>query len=124
MEYLGVLQKEVVWLENPNYLFLYLDIYKNSKPGILEFVFNEGGEKTVRPYELKARENSVEAQGFDASDVMYMIMHDRFANGDPSNDVLDGVESDREECFCRNGGDIYGNIHNVNYLEYMGIDTV
>src|SRR5690625_3147454 len=124
MEYPGVLLKEVVRLENPNYLFLYLDISKNSKPGILEFVFTEGGEKTVRPYELKARENSVGAQGFDASDVMYLIMPDRFANGDPSSDVWVGVVIDREDPFGRLGGDFAGILQNLDYLEELGITTV
>lgn len=124
MEYPGVRLKQVVRLENPNYLFLYLDISKNSKPGTLEFIFTDNGNKTIQPYELKAREKGVGAQGFDASDVMYLIMPDRFANGDLSNDVWDEVMIDREDPFGRHGGDFAGIIKHLDYLEDLGITTV
>lgn len=123
-EYPGVRLKESVRLENPNYLFLYLDITKETKPGVIQFTFTDGKKKLVRNYELKERVTSSGAQGFDTSDVMYLIMPDRFANGDTSNDILDGVKIEREEPFGRHGGDFAGITKHLDYIYDLGITTI
>ncbi len=55
INYPGVNIKEIVSVENPNYLFIYLDITKSAEPGIMEIEFTEGAKKTVQPFELKER---------------------------------------------------------------------
>jgi hypothetical protein len=88
INYEGVTIKEVKKVENSNYLFIYVNIDKNTVPGKFPISF-KSGKKTVITYnyELKAR-NSKKGihQGFDPSDVIYLLMPDRFSNGDPSND--------------------------------------
>ncbi len=109
--------------ENPNYLFITVDT-KDANPG--EFVLNfKEGDKMVFswPYELKARkEGSAKRKGFDSSDVMYLIMPDRFANGDTKNDShKDTVEkADRSNPGGRHGGDIQGVIDHLDYLKDLG----
>ena len=123
-EYPGVRLKEIVRPENPNYLFIYLEIGKETKPGLLKFSFTEGKKKLTKNYELKARSTSLGAQGFDSSDVLYLIMPDRFANGDPSNDVWDNEEIERNESFARHGGDLAGINAHLDYLDNLGVTAV
>lgn len=123
-EYPGVRLKELVRVENSNYLFIYLDITKEADPGVIQFTFTEGKKKLVRNYELKARTVSSGAQGFDTSDVMYLIMPDRFANGDTSNDVLDDVLIEREDPFGRHGGDFAGIMQHLDYIYDLGVTTI
>lgn len=123
-EYPGVRLKEVVKVENPNYLFLYLDITEEVKPGFIRFNFSEGKKTVIKDYELKERISPVGAQGFDASDVMYLIMPDRFANGDVSNDILDDVPIERDDPFGRHGGDFAGIMKHLDYIEDLGVTTI
>ena len=123
-EYPGVRLKEIVRTDNPNYLFVYLDIGKEAKPGNLQFVFTEGKKKLTQTYELKARATTDGAQGFDTSDVLYLIMPDRFANGDPSNDGWDNEPINRSETFARHGGDLAGINAHLDYLEDLGVTAI
>jgi glycosidase len=124
LEYPDVKLKDVVKVENPDYLFLYLEIGKKAQPGIINITFTEGKKKLTQSYELKARSNSVGAQGFGPSDVLYLIMPDRFANGDASNDNWDGVVIDRQEAFARHGGDFAGLSQHLDYIRDLGATTI
>lgn len=124
LSYPGVRVKEVAKPENPNYLFIYLDITAGAKPGTMNIVFTEGNQKTVHAYPLKARVNSGGAAGFSQADVMYLIMPDRFANGNPANDSLEGVRANRLAGNARHGGDIAGIVKNLDYIENLGITTI
>lgn len=123
LQHEGVRLKEIVRVENPNYLFLYLEINKDTKPGILSLNFTQGKKKTTKNYELRERTTNG-VQGFDSSDVMYLIMPDRFANGDPENDVWDNVAVERNEPFGRHGGDFAGIKKNLDYIFDLGITTI
>ena len=85
-DYEGVRIKEVCEVENPNYLFVYLDIDGSAQPGTLNFTLSEGESIA---YELRPRNTKPGAMGFSSADVLYLIMPDRFANGNPDNDVMD-----------------------------------
>lgn len=116
-------------VENPNYIFLDLKIASDAKPGKVSLVFKEQGKKDfVRPYELKARDESKrKLQGVDASDFIYLIMPDRFANGDPSNDRIKGMADqtlDRDSMYYRHGGDLQGIINHLDYLEELGVTAL
>ena len=86
--------------------------------------FTEGKKKTIQPYELKPRNPKPGALGFTTADVLYLITPDRFANGDPSNDNLEGATVNRERPGSRHGGDIRGIINNFDYLQDLGITTI
>ena len=78
---LGVSLSSTVKLESNNYLLVYLKLDKDVKPGKFNLTFTEGKKKLVKEYELKARnKKGCEHKGFDASDALYLLMPDRFAN--------------------------------------------
>lgn len=124
IDYPGVRVKEVVGVENPNYLFLYLDISKEASPGTMNLIFQKGKEKEVRTFELKEKNKKVGAAGFSPADVMYLITPDRFANADPSNDILDDVKTDRSSGWARHGGDLRGIINKLDYIHDLGFTTI
>lgn len=124
IDYPGVRVKEVVGVENPNYLFLYLDISKEASPGTMNLIFQKGKKKEVRTFELKEKNKKVGAAGFSPADVMYLITPDRFANADPSNDILDDVKTDRSSGWARHGGDLRGIINKLDYIHDLGFTTI
>lgn len=127
IDYPGVYIKSYVGLESPNYLILYLDI-SEAKPGKFEITFTRDKKKLTYPYELKQRKNSTDdIQGYDATDVLYLIMPDRFANGDPSNDqppMKEEYTVDRSRPGGRHGGDLLGIEKNLDYLEDLGVTAI
>lgn len=124
LDYPGVRIKEVVGVQNPNYLFLYLDISKDTKPGSMRLEFTDGERKEMRTFELKERNQRIGASGFSSSDVMYLITPDRFANGNLSNDNLDEVKVDRSKGGARHGGDIKGIVDKLDYIKDLGFTTI
>ncbi len=123
----GIKIKEVKKVENPNYLFVTVDT-QNIQPGTFKLSF-KNGNKTVSTinYEFKQRpQNSSQRSGFTSEDVMYLIMPDRFANGNPKNDnTPDTAEkANRSNKDGRHGGDIAGIIKNLDYLQELGITTI
>lgn len=119
--------KETVLLENKNYMLLYLDL-SGARPERFDIVLQAGKDKITIPYELKPRgEGSRERTGFNAGDVLYLIMPDRFANGDPSNDIIPGMRDtkvDRKEQYARHGGDFKGIMQNLDYIAGLGVTAV
>lgn len=128
INYQGVKILQVISTENPNYLFIDLRIDATAKPGKVQIVFKNGKKiQTSTNWELKARdENSMHRNGFDSSDAIYLIMPDRFANGDPSNDDIKGMKetSNRDEPYGRHGGDILGMKQNLDFISDMGFTAL
>ncbi|WP_430810625.1 MULTISPECIES: glycoside hydrolase family 13 protein [unclassified Carboxylicivirga] len=128
INYEGVLLDRSVQVKSPNYLFLYLKIDKDVKPGRFDIVFNRKNKAQLKySYELKKRrEGSAQRQGYNTSDVMYLITPDRFVNGDLSNDEVEGMKEglDRSAEFGRHGGDLAGVISKLDYIEEMGYTTL
>lgn len=119
--------KESVRLESPNYLILYLDISESS-PETFDILFTDGKEKITYSYELKERNpDRYHIESFDASDVLYLIMPDRFANGDPSNDQIPmrmPYKVDRNHHSARHGGDLKGISDRLDYLSDLGVTAI
>jgi len=113
--------------ENPNYLFVLVDT-KDMKPGYFQIEFIKKRETILtKTYELKKRrKNSKFRKGFDSTDVIYLLMPDRFANGNPNNDSQDDMteKADRNFDGGRHGGDIQGIIAHIDYLNDLGVTTV
>ena len=112
VNYPGVSLSSTVKLESNNYLLVYLRLDKNVKPGKMPLTFTQGKKKFVKEYELKERaKKGCEHKGFDASDALYLLMPDRFANGNPDNDQIAGMAEykvDRNDPNARHGGDLAG----------------
>lgn len=118
--------KNVIKTENPNYLFVTIDTDQLSAREI-SFTFQKGTKSFNRKYELKARKDQSELRkGFDASDVIYLIMPDRFANGNPNNDSSPNLseKANRSLPGGRHGGDIQGIIDNLDYLQELGVTAL
>lgn len=119
--------KEIVKLQNQNYLLLYLDL-SEAAPQQFNIELIKNGERTVIPYQLKEREkDSSSREGFHASDVLYLIMPDRFANGDPKNDVVPGMREskvDRADQYARHGGDLKGIENHLDYFSDLGVTAI
>jgi hypothetical protein len=86
--YPGVTLDSIVKTDNKNYLFLYLTLHLNTKPGKFEITFSQKGKASTQYiYEFKERRpGSAERNSYNASDVIYLLMPDRFSNGNPAND--------------------------------------
>ena len=83
----GVKVKSVNKAESANYLFVDVDVPASAKPGTYWLVFTKGKDSFKYPYEIASRrKNSADRASFTTADLIYLIMPDRFANGDPSND--------------------------------------
>ena len=127
INYPGVKLLKVYQPENKHYLFADLEISSVTKPGT--FTVKMGDGKSFR-YTLqpKSKHNGItRVKGVRANDLVYLIMPDRFANGDPSNDQVPAYEdklADRSNPFARHGGDIKGVENNLDYLKDLGITTV
>ncbi|HUS00572.1 MAG TPA: alpha-amylase family glycosyl hydrolase, partial [Chitinophagaceae bacterium] len=123
----GVSLLKINRVENPNYIFLDLAIDASAKPGKFTFPF----VKDLKlEYELKARRKgngTSYAQGVTSKDFIYLILPDRFSNGDPSNDRIPGMRDqsfNRDTVFNRHGGDLQGVENKLDYLQGLGVTTI
>jgi neopullulanase len=130
VSYPGVKLLKVTKSENNNYAFLDLVISPATKPGKVKIhIVSEEGETDVY-YELKARskENGrSRITGVTSSDLIYLIMPDRFANGDASNDKLPGFlekVNSRDSLKGRHGGDLQGVQQHLDYLQDLGVTAI
>ena len=128
VDYPGVALSSTVRLESNNYLLVYLTLNEDVKPGKMTLTFTQGKKKISQDYELKARaKKGSEHYGFNASDVLYLLMPDRFANGNPQNDQLPGLSPykvDRSEPSSRHGGDLKGIQDHLDYFTDLGITAL
>ncbi|MVT08542.1 glycoside hydrolase family 13 protein [Chitinophaga tropicalis] len=128
LDYPGVTLLKVNKAENPNYLFLDLNISASASPGKFPIRFLLKGKKEIRfEYELKPRNTGIKAQGVNTGDLVYLIMPDRFSNGDVRNDLIQGMQEtslNRDSMYKRHGGDIQGIINHLGYLQDMGVTAL
>jgi glycosidase len=128
INYAGVTIEQVHRTSNPNYLFIDLNIEKNTAPGIVPLIFNyEGKDISVYDFQLfKRRKDSESRKGFSPEDVIYLLFPDRFSNGDITNDDMDGMlqKSDRLDLNGRHGGDIRGIVDHLDYIHDLGVTTL
>ena len=119
--------KEVVRLDSPNYQIIYLDL-SNSVTETFDIRFTNGKKNITLPYELKKRDpERLNIESFNSSDVLYLIMPDRFANGNPSNDQIQmrmPYKVDRKDPNARHGGDLKGISNHLNYLSELGVTAI
>lgn len=129
INYPGVIIKKVSKADSKNYLFIDLIVDKTAKPGIMGIIFKKDGKELYSyQYKLKKREqDAAQFKGFNSSDAIYLLVPDRFANGDSSNDVVAGMKEskiDRSFPGGRHGGDIRGIINNLDYIKDMGFTAI
>jgi glycosidase len=125
INYPGVVISKIEQVENPNYQFIYLILDENVKPGVVTINFKEGKLKKTIPFELKSRSKTT-YKGFNASDAIYLITPDRFANGNTANDSIKSLYQgvNRNKPFSRHGGDIQGIINQLDYIQNLGMTAL
>ena len=122
----NVVITNVTKTENPNYIFVTIDT-KNVSAQSLKFTFKKGKKSFTKDFEIKKRrENSANRKSFDASDVMYLLMPDRFANGNESNDSSPKLQekANRSLPGGRHGGDVQGIIDHLDYIQELGATAI
>jgi neopullulanase len=144
INYAGVMVQKVHEVENPNYLFVDLLLSPTTKAGTflielsktVSVEVKQSGKnkkpkfvdqlvKTTQPFELKVR--TAKPQTIDSKDFVYLILPDRFSNGDPSNDKFSDMAdpaSDRKNPYLRHGGDLQGIINHLDYVQDLGVTTL
>ena len=122
-DYPGVVVDSVVRLASPNYLFVYLNL-RQAKPGTMTLQF----DKVKVQYQLKQREMAGDKRiGFDNSDVLYMLMPDRFAQGQGHQPQVKGMrpyKEDRSQPSLRHGGDLNGIREHLDYFNELGVTAL
>lgn len=127
VDYSGVKLDRQVSLDSPNYKLLYFTIAPDTKPGKMPIRLNLDGRKHTLDYELKARDMKGEDyEGFSAADVLYLLMPDRFAQGDvvAATDLEYNDAPDRTQPSTRHGGNLKGIADKLDYLDSLGITAI
>ena len=144
-DYPGVTVEYVKSVENPNYLFIGLHLAPGTEVGEVPLTFHSslrssagtGGRaengrmpaKTLRyPIYHHPRETHwQDREALSSKDLIYLIMPDRFANGDPTNDRVYGTNDTivaRQKLLFRHGGDLRGIIDHLDYLDELGVTAL
>ena len=129
IQYPGIKILKVNRVCSPNYLFVSLEINpKITKAGKFDILFKQPDKADLSfTYELKNRRiDSAKREGFNSSDVVYLLMPDRFANGDPTNDNVDSQpeKANRSLDNGRHGGDIKGMQDHLDYIRELGATAI
>ncbi|MGI6242044.1 MAG: glycoside hydrolase family 13 protein [Prevotella sp.] len=126
-DYPNVRIDSLVRLDSPNYLLVYLNI-EGAQAGEMTLNFKQGKKSKRVKYLLKNREMAGDKRmGFTNRDVLYMLMPDRFANGNPKNDAFKTMEDklvDRSEPSLRHGGDLEGIRQHLDYFTDLGVTAL
>ncbi len=123
----GIQIKDIRKVDNPNYVFITVNTNEINVP---KFTINiKKGKKNIGSYlyELKQRNpGSANRGSFTSKDFMYLIMPDRFANGDEKNDSKAELteKADRSLPNGRHGGDLRGILNNLDYIQNLGATAV
>ena len=119
--------KEITKTENPNYLFITVNTNEINNSSFKINFKNDQKIVDSYTYELKTRNpNSADRKSFSSKDVMYLLMPDRFSNGDPSNDSQPNLieKANRNLPSGRHGGDLRGIINHLDYLQNLGVTAL
>ena len=127
VSYPGVRIDSIARLDSPNYLLVYLNL-EGAKAGEMTLNLKEGKAVKKVKYLLKNREMAGEKRiGFSNEDVLYMLMPDRFADGNPKNDVIKTMRDktcDRSAPSLRHGGDLEGIRQHLDYFNQLGVTAL
>lgn len=123
-ECLGLVPGKQHNAESPNYLFVDFGVFQ---PGVYRITLKKGNKKATYDYLIaERREGSRERKSFDASDVVYLIMSDRFVDGDESNNSTPNTreKGNKENINGRWGGDIQGIINSFDHIAALGATAI
>jgi glycosidase len=128
--YPGVTISKVNRFANKNYVILDMTIAPSAKPGTIGIRTRKGNEPVNFEFNISSRRpgrGTEFAQGVTSADLMYLIMPDRFSNGDKMNDKVPGMRDQtlrRDTVFNRHGGDLKGIQNHLDYLKDLGVTSL
>lgn len=123
----GVTVEKIHNADSPNYIFVDVSIQNDITPGYYTFIVEKEGKSYEFQYLLEERKhNSALRKSFTSADLIYLLMPDRFACGDPGINNVKGMHDkvDRDKHFGRHGGDLQGVIDHLDYLADLGVTTL
>ena len=141
----GLSVKGIHKTDSPNFVFVDVNVDAQAQPGTYYFIFSKDGNSFKYPYRIQAREEgSASRESFTTADMIYLIMPDRFASSDDTNDnsfssisarysdgsmvpwqvpqLPDAV--DRNDAVARHGGDLQGIIDHLDYIADLGATAI
>jgi glycosidase len=128
VDHIGIRVSRTVVVENPAYLFVYLEVSPEAMAGRTEItLWQDGAQVAAVPFDLRERRpSSAQRKGFGPEDTIYLIMPDRFANGDPKNDAVAGMGDapNRDDPYGRHGGDLAGLQARLPYIASLGMTAI
>ncbi len=126
LSYSGIRISDVERTSNPNYLIINLDISQQTIAGNFEIRFMESGKLAATYQYSLTQKKQGKPESFSPADVIYLIMPDRFANGDPKNDNISGMKelANRNDPSGRHGGDLKGIENHLDYINKLGFTAV
>jgi len=123
----GAVLDSVVRLDSPNYLLVYVNL-SGVNSSVMDLKFTKGKKSSVVNYPLRQRAmDGSKRTGFTNADVLYMLMPDRFADGNPGNNnnaSLETFKVDRSQPSLRHGGDLAGIEKHLDYFTDLGVTAL
>ncbi len=119
--------EKIYQIENNSYSFIDVLIPADIKPGTYKLkIYNNEIETSIDFPVLSRQQSKNVHQGFNSSDIIYLITPDRFVNGDPGNDLVAGMRDSyrSDDILGRHGGDIKGIIDKLDYLSELGVTAL
>ncbi|MGI8952094.1 MAG: alpha-amylase family glycosyl hydrolase [Chitinophagaceae bacterium] len=130
INYPGVHLLQTYYFENGKYIAADVKIDASAKPGNINIEFISEDKINKVQWQLKEKrkgKGTLFAQGVTSSDLIYLLMPDRFSNGDKTNDKfadMNDTSCNRNNPFLRHGGDFQGIINHLNYFNDLGVTAL
>lgn len=130
INYDGIIVKRITRFKNKHYLAIDLYISPDVRPGTVQIMFIKKNKINWVPFSLSAKnagDGLSRIRGVSAKDFIYLLMPDRFANGDISNDIVKGMRDevvDRKNMYARHGGDLKGIEDHLDYFTDLGVTSL
>lgn len=118
--------KKIHDAESASYSFIDIQIPHNLPAGYYTLTISKDNSTSKISFPILKRDKGIRHQGFSNNDVIYLLMPDRFANGDVNNDSIPGYYDSMQKIpnEWRFGGDIQGMINKLDYLKDLGITAI
>src|SRR5262249_44618534 len=123
----GIKAGSTVVNRSGSYIFVDLLIDPRISPGPRQLLVTTPSGSALAPFEISPPlERAGRFQGLTPDDVVYLIMPDRFSNGDTSNDDPPRSHGllDRSKPRFYHGGDLQGIIDHLDYLKGLGVTAI
>jgi len=128
VSYPGIKIEKTQLQPSGKHAFVWLSVAKTTKPGTVNLTITNSAGTTIAALPLMTRQPTPgRYQGVTRDDVIYLIMPDRFSDGDPANNMPQGAvpgSFDRQAAKTYHGGDFKGIQNHLAYFKDLGVTTL